>query len=110
MNWDGNQYARVDLAGTITLTNYKDKPVDIEVTRYVLGNADKVANDGVAEMVNVFEDSAFAGGDWRPTWWGYYSWPGWWSHFNGIGRFTWKLTLPSGKTAELGYTWDYYWR
>ena len=36
--WQGNDYARVDLTGTIKLTNYRDKAVDIEVTRHVLGN------------------------------------------------------------------------
>ena len=36
--WIGDEYARIELTGTIKLTNYRDKAVDIEVTRHVLGN------------------------------------------------------------------------
>ena len=45
-----------------------------------------------------------------PTWWGWYSWPYWWNHFNGIGRITWKVKLEPGKNVDLGYKWHYYWR
>ena len=55
--WQGNQYARVDLAGTIKLTNYRDKAVDIEVTRHVLGNVTGADNGGVVAKVNVFEEA-----------------------------------------------------
>jgi hypothetical protein len=30
VRWQGTDYARVDLAGTITLTNHRDKAVDVE--------------------------------------------------------------------------------
>jgi hypothetical protein len=36
--------------------------------------------------------------------------PDWWSHYNGLGEFKWSLTLPAGKSADLGYTWNYFWR
>ncbi|MCG3148025.1 MAG: hypothetical protein PCFJNLEI_01467 [Verrucomicrobiae bacterium] len=113
VNWDGNSYARIDLTGAVRLTNYGSKPVDLEVTRYVLGNITEAGNDGKIEMVNVFEDSSFApsgGADYRPYWWSWWNWPYWWSRFNGIGRADWKLTIAAGKSESLNYTWHYFWR
>jgi hypothetical protein len=46
----------------------------------------------------------------RPSWWGYYSWPYWWGSVNGVGRVTWKFTLPAGQSTDLGYMWHYFWR
>ena len=107
--WQGNEYARVNLAGTIKLTNYRDKAVDIEVTRHVLGNVTGAGNGGVVTKVNVFEDGSYAAGN-SPRWWRWYQWPNWWPHFNGVGRIEWKIRLEPGKTVDLGYTWHYYWR
>jgi len=45
-----------------------------------------------------------------PAWWSWYSWPYWWGHFNGLGKFSWKLTVEPGKSAELEYSWHYFWR
>ena len=53
--------------------------------------------------------SYMAAGD-RPSWWRWYSWPNWWAHFNGVGRVTWKIRIEPGKSADLGYTWHYFWR
>lgn len=111
--WQGEQYMRVDLAGTIKLTNYRPQPVDVEVTRYVLGSdVGKADHDGKVSMVNIFEDGDYTPDTSRPYWWGWYSWPWWWGHFNGVGKIEWKLTLPPGadKAVELNYTWSYYWR
>ncbi|HOD83557.1 MAG: hypothetical protein BWX88_04250 [Planctomycetes bacterium ADurb.Bin126] len=108
--WDGHQYARVALAGTIKLTNYRDVPVELEVVRNVLGNVTEATHDGKVEMVNVIEDEAYGRSYSHPHWWGWYNWPYWWRHFNGVGRVTWKLTLEPTKSAELGYTWHYFWR
>jgi hypothetical protein len=113
VNWDGNNYARIDLAGTVTLTNYRSQPVDLEIVRHVLGNITEADHEGKIEMVNVFEDSSFApagGAGYQPSWWSWWSWPHWWSRFNGVGRITWKLTLPPGKSESLQYTWHYIWR
>ena len=113
VTWDGNNYARIDLAGTVSLTNYRGKPVDLEIVRHVLGNIDAAEQDGKIEMVNVFEDSSFApggGAGLHPYWWTWWNWPNWWSRFNGVGRITWKLTLEPGKTESLKYSWHYFWR
>jgi hypothetical protein len=107
--WQGDDYARVDLTGTIKLTNYRDNAVDIEVTRHVLGNVTGAGNGGVVTKVNVFEDGSYMAGD-SPRWWRWYQWPNWWPHFNGVGRINWKIRIEPGKSADLGYTWHYFWR
>jgi len=109
--WQGDQYGRVDLGGTITLTNYRDEPLTVEVTRHVLGNVVSAARDGEIEMVNLFEDPSFSQGAGPfPTWWGWFSWPWWWHHFNSVGRITWTVDLEPAEPLELVYTWNYFWR
>jgi hypothetical protein len=106
--WQGNSYARTDLEGKLTLANYHREPITVKVTRFVLGAADFADNGGKVEMVNQFEDAASGGA--HPYWWGWYSWPAWWSHFNGVGRITWDVKLEPGKSVELNYTWHYFWQ
>lgn len=108
--WDGHSYQRVDLTGTVRLSNFRNQAVEVEVVRHVLGNVDGADNEGKAEMVNLFEDDGYAPVNPYPYWWGYYSWPGWWGHFNGIGRISWQVKLDPGKSVDLGYNWHYYWR
>ena len=109
--FQGDQYGRIDLAGTITLTSFRDAAVEVEVTRHVLGNVESAGNKGTIEMVNVFEDPSYASGPSpMPTWWGWFSWPWWWHHFNGVGRITWTIDLAPNRPVELPYTWNYYWR
>lgn len=113
VKWDGNSYVRVDLAGTVTLTNYRKQPVQLEVVRHVLGNITEADHDGKIAMVNVFEDSTYApaGSDGPyPYWWNWWSWPYWWNRFNGVGRITWTQTLDPSKSVELKYAWHYFWR
>jgi hypothetical protein len=85
------------------------------VVRHVLGNITEADHEGKPDMVNVLEDATFGGAGYPtaynyPYWWRWYGWPYWWSHFNGIGRVTWKVNLEAGKTVDLGYVWNYYWR
>lgn len=108
--FDKEVFFRVDIAGTISLTNYRNQPAEIEVVRYVLGNVGEANEDGKVEMVNLLEEDDYLPQGTRPAWWGYYSWPYWWSHLNGIGRITWNRKLDPGKSVELTYTWSYYWR
>jgi hypothetical protein len=111
--WDGYEFFRIDLDGSIQVTNRRGTKVDLEITRNVLGQADKASLGGQIEMLNSFEDRSFApvgpAVDY-PYWWGWYGWPGWWSHFNGVGKVTWKTTLEPDKTLDLVYSWHYYWR
>jgi hypothetical protein len=111
--WEGNEFTRINLEGSIAIANRRGTPVEIEVTRNILGKADKADNDGKVEMLNLFEDRGAMPngyGDSYPYWWGWYSWPNWWSRFNGIGQIGWKATLEPGKALELKYEWHYYWR
>jgi hypothetical protein len=109
--WQGDQYGRVDLAGTITLTSFRDDPLTVEVVRHVLGNVASAGSGGEIEMVNLFEDPSFSDGPGPfPTWWGWFSWPWWWHHFNAVGRITWTVNLQPTEPLELDYTWNYFWR
>jgi hypothetical protein len=114
--WNGDDYLRVNLAGTITLTSHRAAPLEVTVVRHVLGNVTSAEHDGKIEMVNVLEDPSYAPpGDGTapygyPHWWQYYNWPWWWRHFNGMGRVTWTVTLEPRKPVELKYKWNYYWR
>jgi hypothetical protein len=112
--WDGNRYIRIELDGTIDLTNYSAKPTDIEVVRNVLGNVSNADSNGKVESVNVFEDTDYtpvgSGDGSQPYWWGWYSWPYWWHHFNGVGRITWNVHLDANQSTQLKYSWSYYWR
>jgi len=110
VNWEGNAYAKINLQGTIRLTNNRAAPARIEVTRSVLGNAVEADHNGAVEMQSVFEDDSVRPVAGYPYWWAWYSWPQWWTHFNGMGKVTWKLDLEPGKSVELKYTWNYYWR
>ena len=113
IRWNSDEYSKVDLAGTLALTNYSDKTVEIEVKRYVLGNLIEAGQDGKIESINIFEDPSFLASDGaqpRPFWWGWYSWPYWWYHFNAVGKVSWTVKLDSGQTVELDYSWNYFWR
>lgn len=103
-------FFRVDIGGSISLTNFRNEPAEIEIVRYVLGNVGEANEDGKVEMVNLLEDDDYMPDGSRPGWWGYYSWPYWWNHLNGIGRITWTRKLEPGKSLDLTYTWSYYWR
>ena len=109
--WQGDQYGRIDLAGRITLTSYRKDAVEVEVIRNVLGNVDSADTKGRIEMVNIFEDPSFIGRSGpSQSWWGWFSWPWWWHHFNGVGRITWTVALEPNKPVDLSYIWNYYWR
>ena len=78
-------YSEVDLTGSIKVTNYRKDTVEVEVTREVLGTATSASSNGRVEKLNALAE--------YPVWWRYYSWPNWWSHFNGVGRVTWKIRI-----------------
>ncbi len=104
---DGNSYLRVDLRGSIEVTNRLDQPVDIEVRRSVLGHADAASQAGTFEMVNAYEEGDAVA---RPPWWGWYGWPGWWGAVNPVGQFNWKARIEAEKSLTLEYAWHYFWR
>jgi hypothetical protein len=104
----GEQFWRVDLSGTLELTNFRSVPIEVEVVRNVLGNPGEANQNAKVELVNRLEEDGADSS--LPAWWGWYSWPGWWHHFNGVGRITWTVKLEPGKSTSLNYKWHYYWR
>jgi len=107
---DDENYTQINLAGSLKLTNYRTKPVEVEVTRHILGSGDTASHDGLVEKLNVLEDGKYMPGGSLPYWWAYYNWPNWWHQLNGIGRITWKLKLDPSKPVDLNYKWHYFWR
>jgi hypothetical protein len=106
MQFEDTSLTRVDVSGTIQLTNLRAKPVEVEVIRYIMGQVQGAGDNGKAEMVHAWEDDDPEIAT-RPSWWGHYSWPHWWDRVNGIGRFQWAVRLETGKSVELRYTWHY---
>ena len=102
-----DDYLRIDLAGSIRLSNHKSEPVRLEVRRTVLGLVDEAGQGGESVQRSLADAWGAAG---PPVWWGWYSWPWWWFRFNGVGRFTWSLELAPGESAALEASWHYFWR
>jgi hypothetical protein len=102
----GHQYDRIDVAGTISVTNYRKEPAKIEIERYTLGVADEAGQDGTITRLDAQQ------GGWSdlPAWWQSYSWPGWWHHLNSISRIRWGATIAPGEKLEVSYQWHYFWR
>jgi len=71
----------------------------------VLGSVANANESGKTEMVNVLEDREYASSLNQGY---YYNWPYWWTHFNGVARIKWNVTLQPGKAQDLTYTWSYY--
>jgi hypothetical protein len=107
IEFQNSRYLRVNMTGTVSLTNFKKEAIDLEVTRYVLGTAGTATNGGAVDMINWHEEGGSVV-DGRPYWWNWYNWPYWWTRLNGIGRFKWNVRLDPGKTIDLGYTWHYF--
>ncbi|MEN6306462.1 MAG: hypothetical protein ABFD91_01800 [Anaerohalosphaeraceae bacterium] len=107
-NWNGHSFSKIDMRGTIELTNFGDKPVTLEVRRSVLGSMDEGSHDAVVRQLgNGYDEYVFDDG--QPVWWSWCSWPWWWYRFNTIGQGNWTVELEPGKTTTLEYKWHYYW-
>jgi hypothetical protein len=104
---DGNRYNRIDLAGTIELQNRKSGPIEVEVTRRILGLYDEVGQGGELRQLDasrLWDDVE------RPIWWSWWNWPWWWFHHNGFGEAKWLVQLEPGKQVKLDASWHYFWR
>jgi hypothetical protein len=109
VTWNNDQYAKIEMSGAITLTNYQDKPVTLEVKRSVLGIVDTASHDGrIHQAGHGYEGWDVNNG--LPLWWNWCRWPWWWYHLNSIGLVDWEMTLPPAEEIELTYTWHYFWR
>jgi hypothetical protein len=107
--WNSEAFIRIDLDGKINLTSFGDKPVEIEVTRDVLGIVTSAESGGKIETLNLFEDGSYLPTGDYPTWWHWYAWPYWWHHFNSISKITWNVRLEPKQEMDLKYSWAYYW-
>jgi hypothetical protein len=109
VRWQGDQYARVDMSGKLSITNYRKAAVHLEVKRSLLGSAATADHDGKVKALNAMEDGSWATQA-PPIWWRWYSWPHWWYHFNSVSQVRWELDVAPGASVDLGYAWSYYWR
>jgi len=105
---NGHEFEKVAFAGTIFVTNNKKEPIDIEVTRGVVGIVTSATADGVISQLGP-QDWGEAAGN-LPDWWRWYNWQWWWYHVNSLGQIKWKATIDPGQKAEFGYEWHYFWR
>ena len=105
---NGDPYTKVSLHGTLTLTNFKDRPVRVVVTRSCFGAATAATADGRISQTNVIEDASRE--DVGPSPWAWLDWPWWWHRANPMSRITWEATIPAGKTITLEYDWQYFHR
>lgn len=95
----GVDYTLVEMEGTLTVTNYSEKTVDLEVTRHVLGEVESATPE--AEVSKTTGDSSFVLAEGR-------SYPA--GSLNPLSRVVWKLSLAPGKSTELKCQWRYYTR
>ena len=68
--WYSARLARYDLSGTLNVTNYDDKAIDLEIVRYVPGRIDAANLGGIFSGVSPVEgdDGDALGSDARPAW------------------------------------------
>ncbi|HZE96110.1 MAG TPA: hypothetical protein VE981_03715 [Planctomycetota bacterium] len=107
LHWRSDNFHQIFLEGKLCLTNYRKAPVEVEVSRVVLGEVSAPGRGGSVEKLNLMEDSK--GLDSAPYYYWFSSW-WWWNHVNPVSRITWKATLEPGKSTDLEYAWSYYWR
>jgi hypothetical protein len=112
--WHGDRFQRIDLAGSIGLANFGREPVEVIVTRRLLGTADTAGAGGQVQRLNSLEE--LAGSSWSgatgagyPLWWAWLNWPYWWTHLNGLGQVRWTVRLEPGQPVQLDYAWHYFW-
>ncbi|MDW8290214.1 MAG: hypothetical protein RMM06_05790 [Armatimonadota bacterium] len=90
----GVDYVLVQMEGTLTLTNYTDKTVDLEVTRVIHGEVESVSPQAEVTRTGGASGSAVPV---APA-------------LNPTSQIVWKLSLPAGQNAQLTCQWKYYTR
>lgn len=103
--WRNNAYMQIDMRGAVKLTNFRSAAIDVEVVRSLMGVVDSAGEQGKISKASVWSGDVAS----RPTWWGWYSWPQWWSHLNSSSRIEWQRTVEAGESLVLPYTWHYFW-
>jgi hypothetical protein len=99
----GNHYTQYRLHGKLFVTNFKDKPVKVYVTRNTFGTITQAANKGRITLTGPIEDQRMAQTARR---WGWLPW--WWFGVNSFSQVRWEAVIEPGKTATFEYDWYYY--
>jgi len=107
--WNGGKYPCIDMQGTITLTNFHSKPVEIEVRRTIAGELKSASDDGVIVQNDFYDHTEGWPSREFPEWWWWHSWPSWWYRLNGPGYAEWRVNLKAGEEIALEYEWHYFW-
>ena len=102
-----NDYTRVDVAGTLTVTSYRSEPITVEVSQKLVGTTDKVGFEGQTRKLGMGDDALNAE-DNRPSWWNYNT--GDWRAVNGLSAVKWVLQVPAKGKLEVPYAYHYFWR
>jgi hypothetical protein len=109
VQWNNSSYSKVDIKGTIELTNFSDKPVTLQVNRSILGTMNQADHDAkIKQMGNGYDGFVFENG--LPFWWNWCNWPWWWYRFNSVGQANWTVEIKPNETITLGYNWHYFWQ
>ncbi len=104
--WNGESCTRVDMAGTLALTNSRDGPVHPEVTRSLLGRATRLSHEGDIRSVNAREEGGWS--RWNaPVWWPWSSRPYAWEDFSTVRRVHGELDPDVGASIDLASAWRY---
>ena len=104
---DAFKYTKIDLEGTIGITNRKNEPVTVRVTRDVLGEVTSSTTEArVRRLGGIQEAEVLTPLPYR--WWGWYGWTSWFSTANPISRIEWSVTLAPGESKALDYQWTFY--
>ncbi len=108
VRWNGHDYARARIAFFGELTNRKDKPVRMEIVKVAFGERPEAGQGAQIEMLSPYDPRLGSEHEWN--WWHGYSWPWWWSRFNGMARISWDVTVEPGDSVEVEASWGYFWR
>ena len=92
LHWGKYQWARIRKKGMVTLTNYRDEPIDMLVTVSSGGKAESASDDATITI------NAMSGADWRG------------SHdaVNNHSEVAWTISLEPGASRTLTYVFSYY--
>jgi hypothetical protein len=103
---NSDPYTKVMLHGTLTVTNFKDRPIRLFVNREVLGSATQATAGGKIVAFATHDASPFFG---DYFWYGW-SWPWWCFGVNSFSTISWEVTVEQGKSATLEYDWHFFYR
>ena len=108
VRWNNHDYARARVGFVGELTNRKDKPIRMEVVKIAFGERPEAGQGAQIEMLSPYDPRLGSEREWN--WWHGYSWPWWWSRFNGMARISWDVTIEPGDRAQVEAGWGYLWR